>query len=895
MKIEACLKCKYSARPHVGPRGDARNAGLLVATEYPQKRDVAKGYLFAGNDGDILFDTLRRYVDRSNCFILPLVCCQPPDRKFPDNTVAQKCWKLFGADSYAQYTGKNVVCAGYWAVRMLTGRELKEVHGKVIDAGGRRFACIEHPQYYVKRHVKWEQVDGRWRPAAGTMEMAEKMFRQIEGATIAALFNDYADIRMDDKPEIPYTRVTSIDEMVNRIEEHRGRILFHDYETMSTVPKETANGRTALDWFYGAEYVKPMCTGFTFFNDISEIGYREGQHSVSYDRNKVCVLTVPLEERVARAMQQCKIMAFNANYDTGVTLVNTGVRHDIYADPIDAAYVVNQSRKRYNLASLAFEHVSELASWAGSIKAGGKKTKGENYATMFRPELWAYCAGDCVISMILFWKCLEKIQQAKQDFLFWNIMCGTRTILRDMEARGVKVNQEVLPQVQEDFGIKLVRTVDELKQQPEVQWLEAQGTQWNPQSAPQILKIYNDFVGAGLESTGKEIIKAYMEKRDDEHRFSELLLDFRNYSKLNGTFVVGMNKRQQDGIVFASFKTNTTDTGRSSSGGSDTVGLGKTNQINIQNIPRGSAMRRLYRARPGHYLAYADYSQIEVRVAGAYARSKEIYNVCVSDADFHGMMAALAFKMEYEAVMAEDKAMSDAAKKGETVGDGTSTRTRSKAITFGLLYGMTAEGLAKRLKLFLPNGELDLRAAEAYIVAYFAGMPSVKQFIDDTHAFVKLHYHVRTVFGRIRRFEWISGSALRKSVNTLVQATASDIFMLALQATAHELRRRRFVVNEITTGAAKGCLEVRSPGGVEVGTLQRRRVAKPLYGNVVHPWAEVHDAVTWETHVRFPKEEMRAIMEQAMVHDVRNTFRPVDEFLGEIPLHIDFKAVDVWV
>ena len=69
----------------------------------------------------------------------------------------------------------------------------------------------------------------------------------------------------------------------------------------------------------------------------------------------------------------------------------------------------------------------------------------------------------------------------------------------------------------------------------------------------------------------------------------------------------------------------------------------------------------------------------------------------------------------------------------------------------------------------------------------------------------------------------------------------------------------------------------------------------PLYGNAVHPWAEVHDAVTWETHNRVPKEEMHDIMESAMVHGVRKMFPRVDAFMDKIPLHIDFKAVNVWV
>ena len=294
MKNAACEKCKYIGNAYVDPRGDVRTAGLFVAVEYPQKRDAQKGYIMAGNDGDILFNTLKRYIDRNSCYIMPVVRCKPPERKFPDTPIAQKCWKIYGETDFNNYAGELILCVGYWAVRMLTGRELKEVHGKVISSAGKRYACIEHPQAYVKKYVKWEQVDGRWRPAAGTMERAEKMFRQIEGTTIAVLYNDFADIRLDEKPELPFTRVDSEDEMVNRIEENRGKILFHDYETMCINPEAKGKGRTALDWYYGQGYAHPICTGFTFFQNMHEIGYQEGNHKVNYDVNKVCVLTVPL-------------------------------------------------------------------------------------------------------------------------------------------------------------------------------------------------------------------------------------------------------------------------------------------------------------------------------------------------------------------------------------------------------------------------------------------------------------------------------------------------------------------------------------------------------------------------------------------------------------------------
>ena len=526
--------------------------------------------------------------------------------------------------------------------------------------------------------------------------------------------------------------------------------------------------------------------------------------------------------------------------------------------------------------------------WSGTIKRSGKKDDGKNYASMKRPTLWEYCAGDCVVSMVIFWKCLIEIYRKEQQFLFWQIMMGTKNILRDMEARGIYINQSVLPGIQEQFGIDLVRVEDGLLETPEVKWIlqQPQLTKngWKPKSADQIKAIYNDFLHAKLPDTRKETLKALLEDpKWADHEFTKLLLEHRVVSKLNSTYVTGLLEKMDkvNNVVYASFKTNTTVTGRSSSGGGDSVGLGKTNQINIQNIPRGSHLRAIYRARPGHYLAYADYSQIEVRVAGAYADSNEIYEVCISDSDFHGMMAAKAFQKEYDWIMQEDE---DVAKSG----GGTSFRTKSKAITFGILYGMTAEGLAKRLKLFTANGELDIETAQKFIDDYFLGMPSIKAFIDETHAFVNKNYHVRTVFGRIRNFQWVSAAALRESVNTMVQATASDIFMLSLQASRANLERHKIIVKE----EAKE-LNMYTTGGAEVGRILR--VKKPMYNTVVHPWAEVHDSMTWEVHNRVPKEEMEHIMKKSMLEDVRTMFKPVDEFLGRIPLHVDFKTTTAWV
>lgn len=885
-RVYECKDCAFMGLPFVTYAGDPRTAEVLVVLDSPTKADGRSGNPLSGIAGEIFWAWLDKFVkDRRKVCVIPAVRCFP-DREKLISPVANKCWKRYNTHLLEHFKGDKVIAAGFWAIKFITDRYQQEVQGKVFRKGDWDIACIDHPYQHERKYVKWEErPNGKgYRPNKATIAAAKQSFFRESGPVIADMFGQKADIDMTVMPKVPFIRITDSEKMAEMLEDHVGMIVMHDYETANRSNYDGPGKRTALDWFYGPEYVMPLCVGYTFFQDESELHFDKVKNEAVYDPGKVVVYTGPMTKRIAVAQGKCKLMAFNGNYDSGVTIVHTGVHNTIYADPMIAAYVVDQSRFKLNLESLAFEYAPEYAAWAAGIKANGKKTGGANYATMFGPDLWQYCAADCVVSMVVFWRVYKLIEQNKQEFLFWEVMMATSPLLRDMEARGVYINQETLPEIQKEFSEKLAEIKHTFTLTPEVQWWDENhpNKAFNPNSSQQVKKIYDEYVQAGLENTTKGTLKHYIEEKG-EHLFSENLLDFRVYSKLNSTYVKGLREKidWDRNLAFTSFKTISTATGRSSSGGSDIKGLGKTNQINIQNIPRGSHLRTTYRARPGYYLAYADYGQIELRVAGAYANSKEVALVCNSGKDFHSMMAAMAFQKDYEWIIAEDKAVDEA-------GGGTSLRQASKTISFGLLYGMTPEGLAKRLGLYLEDGSLDTQKAIDFTEQYFAGMPSVKDFIDRSQAFAKKNFFIRTIFGRIQRYPFISAKVLRQCVNTLVQATASDIFMLGIRTSKEVFEKNQFVIKEVA-----GNLEMATKRGVKVGDLVRTR--KPMYHNSVFGWAEVHDSMTWEVIDELPKELMEELMVTAMVTGVRDRFPIVDEFLGNIPLAVDFKTTVNWV
>ena len=855
---QACIKCKMYPGQFVPPcpAVGAQDAKLLVIYDSPNKKDAKNGAYMSEEAGVFFKSAVEPWVDTSTeVCVYPAVRCflHRVNAKTPE---AKKCWQLSGMrDLMAVYPNvetkhkKRVLLLGYWPCKLATNLDLRELHGKIFEKDGVSYGVAYSPAFFIAKHVRWAKEGGKWLmiPSDG-MQRAETEWRQHILPIMRELFSEgqYASVSVGGHINFPHTLVHAHDPFLRRLQERKGKLVHLDVETYPS-PEEEAKGRTALDWFYGPETCRPLCMGVAFFDSMDETGYADDSPIPDYDPKKVCVYTGQWTTEIAQALHESKLFAFNATYDTGALYQHTGVLTDIYADPCDMGYVVNQTRKRYSLDSLAYEYVPAWAGWGKAIKG-----KYKNFSQIDPNVLRNYNAGDNAVSSVLFFKLQQEIHRIGADFVYWKVHAGTKSILRDMEARGMNLDYGAWREVCADIGAKVEAAHAAIYAHPWVAEMTYAGSTFNPRSTLQLTKIFNSKYGEGvIPSTKKEVLQAVVKANPElDTSFIKLLLEMRDHEKAYGIYVKTFEQiMERDKIakgracVYSSFKTVTTATGRSSSGGGDPVGLGKTKQINIQNVPRGGGLRRLFISRPGYKLAYADYGQIEVRVAGAYARSQEIVDVCLSGRDFHGSVASKAFGMPFEDVMAEDEEF-------KKIG-GTSTRTKAKAITFGLIYGMQAEALAVKIKC-------SPEEAQCFIDAYFSGMPSIKTFIDNTHAFVREHLHVRTSFGRIRRFDMCSNATLRESVNTLVQASASDIFQLSLQASADIFRR------------------------------------EGLFKTKIFPWCEVHDSTTFEFHNSIPDDEIKGMMSYAMTTHVRRMFPEVDEFMWKVPLEADFKFDTVW-
>jgi DNA polymerase-1 len=263
-------------------------------------------------------------------------------------------------------------------------------------------------------------------------------------------------------------------------------------------------------------------------------------------------------------------------------------------------------------------------------------------------------------------------------------------------------------------------------------------------------------------STAQDVLEALAEK----HEVPKLVLEFRHLSKLKSNYIDALPVlADAESRVHTTFQAAATSTGR----------LSSVNP-NLQNIPirteLGREIRAAFTSSPGTQLLSADYSQIELRLLAHFSGDPLLMRAYAEEIDIHTMTASEVFGVAIEAMDKE-------------------TRGRAKAVNFGIVYGISAFGLAAQLGI--PQAE-----AKAYIERYFARYEGVKAFIDKTLEQTRREGAVRTLFGRLRPIPDIEsrnpnqrGFAERTAVNTPLQGTAADLIKLAMIAIDRQLTERK--------------------------------------------------------------------------------------------------------
>jgi DNA polymerase-1 len=387
----------------------------------------------------------------------------------------------------------------------------------------------------------------------------------------------------------------------------------------------------------------------------------------------------------------------------------------------------------------------------------------------------------------------EEAEKSGVSRVYTEIDLPLAPVLHRMELAGVRIDKTALRALSERFGSELTRVGDRI--------FELAGKRFNINSPKQLgVVLFTDLGLPAPPSRGKSKSVStavdVLEFLAEQHEVPRLVLEYRHLSKLKSTYIDALPLlADSDSRVHTTFQAAATSTGR----------LSSVNP-NLQNIPirteLGREIRAAFTAAPGTQLLSADYSQIELRLLAHFSDDPLLMRAYAENIDIHTLTASEVFGVAIETMDKE-------------------TRGRAKAVNFGIVYGISAFGLATQLNI--PQAE-----AKAYIDRYFARYTGVRTFIDQTLAQTRKDGSVRTMFGRMRPIPDIEsrnpnqrGFAERTAINTPLQGTGADLIKLAMISLDRKLTERKLKTRMVLQVHDELLFEVPLAETDEVATLVR--------------------------------------------------------------------------
>jgi DNA polymerase-1 len=467
-------------------------------------------------------------------------------------------------------------------------------------------------------------------------------------------------------------------------------------------------------------------------------------------------------ERLKVLLEDPRVLKIGQNlkYDI-LVLRHAGIEvRGISFDTMIASYLLNPSKTSHGLDALALEYLNYRTMTYGEVTGTGKKQIGfgeVDIATATR-----YSGEDADITLRLKMLLEPKLREQGLDSLFRDVEMKLMRVLVDMEYSGVKIDAGLLKVMSGKLEHDIARIVKDV--------YGLAGAEFNINSPRQLADIL--FVKLGLTpikktKTGFSTDVDVLEELAHIHPLPAEILKYRTLSKLKSTYVDALPTmiNPRTGRLHTSLNQTVTATGRLSS-----------SEPNLQNIPIrtdvGREIRKAFIAERGHSLLSADYSQIELRVLAHMSGDEGLIQTFVEDQDIHTRTASEIFGLPQDEISPE-------------------MRRKAKAVNFGIIYGISAFGLAQDIGV--SNAE-----AKRYIDSYFARYPKVRLFIDATIAQAKTTGFVTTLLGRKRFIPELASSAApvrsfgeRMAVNTPIQGTAADLIKLAMIKIHDVLAERR--------------------------------------------------------------------------------------------------------
>jgi DNA polymerase-1 len=511
-------------------------------------------------------------------------------------------------------------------------------------------------------------------------------------------------------------------------------------------------------------------------------------------------------------------IGFNIKFNA-VMLAQHGVTLRNIDDAQLMSYALDAGRNSHALESLAERWFGHAVIGHGDLTGSGKNRLTFDQVAIDRAAAYSAESADVILRLHRALK--PRLIAEHMTAVYETLERPLVSVLARMERRGISIDRQVLARLSGDFAQTAARVEAELQ--------AIAGEPINVGSPKQIGDIIFGKMGipggtktkTGAWSTSAQILDDLAEQG---HEFPKKILEWRQVSKLKSTYTDALPTyvHPQTHRVHTTYALAATTTGRLSS-----------NEPNLQNIPvrteDGRKIRRAFIAAPGHKLVSADYSQIELRLLAEIADIPVLKQAFRDGLDIHAMTASEMFGVPIKDMPGE-------------------VRRRAKAINFGIIYGISAFGLANQLGIAREE-------ASAYIKKYFERFPGIRAYMDETRDFCRANGYVTTLFGRKCHYPDIKASNAsvrsfneRAAINARLQGTAADIIRRAMTR-------------------------------MEDALAEKKLSAQMLL--------QVHDELIFEV----PDDEVAATL-PVVQHVMQDA--PFPAVLLSVPLHVDARAANNW-
>jgi len=508
----------------------------------------------------------------------------------------------------------------------------------------------------------------------------------------------------------------------------------------------------------------------------------------------------------------------NMKYDW-LMLSQAGIEMVALDDTMLMSYVLDAGRGSHGMDDLAKRHLGHECISYKELTGTGKKAITFDFVDLEKAT--RYAAEDADVTLRL-WRVLKPRLVAEGMTIVYELLERPLIeVVAKMEQRGISVDRQILSRLSGELAQAAAGLEDEI--------YKLAGREFNAGSPKQLGEILFDEMGlpggkktkTGAWQTGVQVLE---ELAAEGHELPRKIIGWRQLTKLKSTYTDALPGfiNKETGRVHTSYSMASTSTGRFSS-----------SDPNLQNIPirtaEGRKIRTAFVANPGNKLVSADYSQVELRVLAHIADIPQLKQAFADGLDIHALTASEMFDTPIEGM---DPMM----------------RRRAKAINFGIIYGISAFGLANQLGI-------ERSQASDYIKMYFERFPGIKTYMEETKTFVREHGFVKTIFGRQAHYPDIKTSNPqmrafneRAAINAPIQGSAADIIRRAM---------------------------VRMDAALADANLS----AKMLL--------QVHDELIFEV----PEDEVEPTI--ALVKSVMES-APMPALQLSVPLKVDAQAADNW-